>query len=360
MTQCLATLSYGRFSKRLHGAVGGRRIPLDGSLELTERCNLGCLHCFINRPLGDRAAAGRELTTAELRRLIDEIAGAGCLWLLLTGGEPLVRADFLEIYDHAKRRGLLVGLFTNGTLVTPEVAAHLAEWAPFSVEITLYGRTEETYEKVTGVPGSYRRCLRGIELLLAHQVPLKLKTMVLTVNRHELGEMQSFAASLGVDFGFDPVLNFRLDGGVAPGRYRLAPEEAVSVDMGDLRRRKDWRELDRLMRGRQRDSEHLFTCGAGIGSFHIDAYGRLCPCMMARQTTYDLRSGSFRAGWEEWVPGVRARKRTTESPCRSCDLSHLCGQCPGLAALETGSAERVVPYLCRVGRLRKEALSGRP
>lgn len=358
MTQCLSPLGYGRFSERLHRAVGDRRLPLDGSLELTERCNLRCLHCYINRPLAEREAAGLELGTAELKRLIDEFAGAGCLWLLLTGGEPLARPDFLEIYDHAKRRGLLVTLFTNGTLVTPSLAAHLAEWAPFSVEVTLYGGTEGTYERVTGVPGSYRRCLRGIELLRGHGVALKLKTMVLTVNRHELAGMRSFAEGLGVDFAFDPVLNFRLDGGAAPGRYRLTPEEAVSVDMGDPRRRREWRELHRRMGGARPDGEHLFSCGAGLRSFHVDAYGRLSPCLMARQQAFDLRSGSFREGWERWLPAVRARKWAGESPCRTCELTHLCGQCPGFAAMETGSPERVVPYLCRVGHLREQALAG--
>jgi radical SAM protein with 4Fe4S-binding SPASM domain len=359
MTQCLASLRYGSFSERLHGAGSGGRIPLDGSLELTERCNLRCRHCYINRPLGDRAAASRELTTAEMHRLIDEIAGEGCLWLLLTGGEPLVRPDFLEIYDHAKRRGMLVSLFTNGTLVTPEVAEHLEQWAPFSVEITLYGRTEETYEKVTGVPGSYRQCLRGIELLIAHKVPLRLKTILLTVNRHELGEMESFAGALGVEFRFDPILNFRLDGSPAPSSCRLSPEEAVSVDMGEPRRWREWQELDRLMRVGRRDDERLFACGAGIGSFHVDSYGGLSPCLMARHVSCDLRSTSFREAWEDWMPDVRAQKWTTEATCRRCSLMHLCGRCPGHAYLETGSPEQVVPYLCRVGHLRELALRAR-
>ena len=135
-----------------------------------------------------------------------EVTDAGCLWLLLTGGEPLLRRDFLDIYTYAKRKGLILTLFTNGTLITPRIADYLAEWRPFNIEITLYGATQETYERVTGIPGSYARCRRGIDLLLERKLPLNLKTMVMTLNHHELDQMKSLAASLGVQFRFDPIM----------------------------------------------------------------------------------------------------------------------------------------------------------
>src|SRR6185503_239215 len=104
-----------------------------------------------------------ELTLDEHRRILDQMAAAGCLWLLYTGGEILARRDFLDIYTHAKRNGFLITLFTNGTMITEKVADYLAEWRPFSVEITVYGRTRATYERLTGVPGSYDKCMRGID-----------------------------------------------------------------------------------------------------------------------------------------------------------------------------------------------------
>ena len=106
----------------------------------------------------------------------------GCRWLLLTGGEPFLRPDFLDIYTNANKKGLLLTLFTNGTLLTPRSADLLAERRPFAIEITLYGATQQTYERITGIPGSYARCRRGIDLLLERNLPLKLKTMVMTLN----------------------------------------------------------------------------------------------------------------------------------------------------------------------------------
>ncbi len=108
------------------------------------------------------------------------------MWLLFTGGEIFARKDFLDIYTHAKKRGLLITLFTNGTQITPAIADYLADWRPFAIEITLYGRTRETYERLTRVPGSFDRCMRGIRLLKERGLPLKLKTVAVTINRHEM------------------------------------------------------------------------------------------------------------------------------------------------------------------------------
>ena len=154
--------SYSALSARISRQARGSRLPTNGTIEITHRCPLACAHCYNNLPVGDREALRRELSTDELRRIIDEIADAGCLWLLFTGGEIFARKDFLEIYTHAEQRGLLVSLFTNGTQVTPAIADYLAIWRPFAIEITLYGRTRETYERLTGVPGSFDRCMRGI------------------------------------------------------------------------------------------------------------------------------------------------------------------------------------------------------
>src|SRR5439155_23363128 len=118
----------------------------------------------------------RKLTRDDHFRILDELANTGCLWMLYTGGEIFARRDFLEIYGYAKRKGFLITLFTNGTLITARVADILAVARPFSIEITLYGRTRETYEQLTGIPGSFDKCMRGIDLLLERGLPLKLKT----------------------------------------------------------------------------------------------------------------------------------------------------------------------------------------
>jgi radical SAM protein with 4Fe4S-binding SPASM domain len=347
--------SYGEFSERLHQKTGGRRIPVTGSIEVTARCNLRCAHCFINLPAGDIEAQRRELTSTQFMSIIDQITEEGCLWLLLTGGEPFLRPDFLDIYLHAKRRGLMITIFTNGTAITPGTADVLAEWRPFAVEISLYGATRQTYERITGVTGSYDRCMRGIELLLHRDIPVKLKTMVMTLNRHELQDINAYADGLGVAFRFDPILNLRRDGTTAPATLRLRPEEVVELDLNDPKRLKSWHDFCDRFSGPPPRPDYLYQCGAALSTFHIDPYGQLSPCLMARKPAFDLPRGTFHEGWHQFLASARQQKWTKHTPCRHCELIALCGQCPGWAQVEHGDQEAPVDYLCAIAHARAEA-----
>ena len=351
----IPVINYNEFSKRLHDRVGDKRIPTSGSIEVTARCNLRCAHCYINLPAGDLHAQEQELTYGEICSILDQITDEGCLWLLLTGGEPFIRADFLDIYTYAKKKGLLITLFTNGTTITPRIADYLSEWRPFSIEITLYGRTKETYERVTGISGSYDLCMRGIELILERKLPLKLKTMVMTLNRHEVWDIKAYAKSLGVDFRFDPVLNLRLDGGKKPEEFRVSPAEVVALDLADNERVKVWNEFCAKFWGLPPKPEYLYQCGAGVETFHIDPYGQLNVCIMSRVHSFDFRKGKFKDGWHEFIHRVLEQKWLQDTPCKRCELISLCGQCPGLAQMETGNQEELVTYLCQIAHLRAEA-----
>ena len=229
-------MSYAQFGERLNEQILTERIPISGTIELTFRCNSQCVHCYCNLPRNDREAIDKELKNEEVYRIFDQIAEAGCLWLLMTGGEPLLRKDFLDIYAYAKKKGFIPTLFTNGTLLTPEIADTLFKWPPFLVEITLYGATEETYERITGITGSFKRCQKGIDLLLERKIPLGLKTMAMTINLGEIQRMKEYADDLGVSFRYDPLVNPRLDGSKRPCNVRLSPEEVVRLDLNDENR----------------------------------------------------------------------------------------------------------------------------
>jgi radical SAM protein with 4Fe4S-binding SPASM domain len=279
------------------------------------------------------------------------------LWLLLTGGEPLLRRDFLDIYDYARRKGLILTLFTNGTLITRRIADYLAESRPFNIEISLYGATQETYERVTGIPGSYARCWRGIELLLERKLPLSLKTVVMTLNCHELDQMKALADGLEVQFRFDPILNPALDGSDRPCFLRLTPEEVVAVEKTDPGRSNRWPEQFRQNQVIPISDRRMYLCGAGKQSYHIDAAGRLFPCLTDRHLFYDLRSGSFQEGWEHFLPQVTDRRYSNGFPCLGCELRSLCAQCPAVADLEHGESEKQVEFLCQVTKLRRDVFA---
>ncbi len=338
--------TYTAFSNSIHSKVLEKNIPIDGTIELTQRCNLKCVQCYCCHD-----PSKRELSYDEICRILDEIAEAGCLWLLITGGEPLLRPDFLDIYMYAKKKGFLITLFTNATLVTPEILDHLSKYPPFSIEVSVYGATKEIYEKITGVTGSFESCMAGIKLILDRKLPLKLKTMAMALNHHEVSQMKEWSEGMGIEFRFDAMLHPKLTGLKDPWDVRLSPEDAVALDGSDQKKLDAWREVCKHP-WEPSQNGRLFTCGAGKNSFHIDPYGYLRPCDMMRTFSYDLRKHSFREAWVEMCSAVSVEKAPGDYKCRGCKMTFICNQCPGWGFLENGDIYSISENMCDVAQLR--------
>jgi radical SAM protein with 4Fe4S-binding SPASM domain len=356
----LEQISYGEFSADLHQRQAGERVPLQVSIEVTRRCPLECLHCYNNLPMDDMEARRRELTKEEHFRVLDELVEMGCFWILYTGGEIFARKDFLEIYTYAKKKGFLITLFTNGTIINEQIADYLAEWPPFAIEITLYGRTRETYEALTMIPGSYDRCLRGIKLLKERGLPLKLKTVATSINKHEVMAMRRFAEEeLGVEFKSDGQINPRVDCSRSPLAVRLAPEEVVALDMSN---QKDMSEYRRLANRDVANAPNLsiidtvYSCGGGMSSFAINAFGEMSICTISQQEVFSVRQARLSELWEGSIQQLRARKRTRVTKCIQCRIQTMCGMCPANGELENGDRESPVEFLCNVAHIRAGAV----
>jgi radical SAM protein with 4Fe4S-binding SPASM domain len=353
-------LSYGEFSADLHEKQAGKRVPMQVSIEVTRRCPLECQHCYNNLPMGDQDARSREMTTEEHFKMLDELVEMGCFWLLYTGGEIFARKDFLEIYTYAKKKGFLITLFTNGTMITEKIADYLVEWPPFAIEITLYGRTRETYEALTMIPGSYDRCLRGIRLLKERGLPLKLKTVATSINKHEVMAMREFAEEdLGVEFKLDGQINPRIDCSQSPLAVRLSPEEVVALDMAAPKGVSEYRRLakhDLENPPNLAQVDTVYFCGGGRNSFAINAYGEMSICVISQQETFDIRRAGLANVWENSIREVRARKRTQVTKCLTCRIQSLCGMCPANGEMENGHQESPVDFLCHAAHLRAEVI----
>ena len=244
-----------------------------------------------------------------------------------------------------RKKGFLITLFTNGTLITERIADYLAEWRPFAIEITLYGRTKETYERLTGIPGSYEKCLRGIRLLLDRKLPLALKSVAVTINVHEVHEMQAFADELGVpvQVRFDDEPADRLL--AEPARRaafarRTASRSTSRIHAASTSGRSSPREFEGPANPAERADE-LYHCGGGVSSFAIDPQGGTehLRAVAAGQVQSANRVACARAGMSRCA-GVRARKITAPTKCTSCELkSSLCAMCPANGELENGDPE---------------------
>jgi radical SAM protein with 4Fe4S-binding SPASM domain len=327
------------------------RIPLSGSFELTHRCNLNCIHCYLGPQAERQALQNSEMSSARIHSLLDEITEAGCLYLLITGGEPLLRDDFPEIYRHAKMNGLLVTVFTNGTLVTDSVIELFRELPPFETEISIYGATAETYERITRVPGSYERCFRGIQRLLDNNIKLNLKTILMTINRHEFTAMGNIARDLGVRFRFDAAISPCIDGNNSTLNLRVPPEEAIEKEFSNSDKVKTWMKFFEKFKGCTLGND-LYGCGAGLTGFHVNPYGYLQPCMMTFDIRYNISKSGFLKGWNYVVPQTRDKKVGDDFTCRRCEKINLCGYCPDFFRMENGAEDIRSEYICKMGNLR--------
>jgi len=356
----LEQLSYGEFSADLHKRQGGERVPLQVSIEVTRRCPLECLHCYNNLPMGDLDARQREMTKEEHFRVLDELVEMGCFWLLYTGGEIFARKDFLEIYTYAKKKGFLITLFTNGTIVNEQIADYLKEWPPFAIEITLYGRTRETYEALTMIPGSYDRCLRGIKLLKERGLPLKLKTVATSINKHEVMSMRRFVeGELGLEFKMDGQINPRIDCSNSPLAVRLTPEELAALDLATPKTRAEYLKLvqhDLSKPAGLAQIDTVYFCGGGLSSFAINAWGEISICTTSQKEIFNIRESGAKAIWQNALLQVRSRKRTRITKCVHCRIQSLCGMCPANGELENGDKETPVDFFCHLAHLRAEVL----
>jgi radical SAM protein with 4Fe4S-binding SPASM domain len=348
------TISYADFSSKVHSASSKKRIPLDATLELTYRCNNNCVHCYCNLPASDKRAIQEELTTEEIKKLLDELASMGSLWLLITGGEPLLRQDFEEIYIYAKKRGLIITLFTNGTLIDEKIIKLLLKYPPFYLDISIYGATRDTYEKVTRVQGSYDRCMNGISKIVNAGIKLNLKTMALTLNKHEIEAMDRMANEFGCKFRFDPMLHKRIDNKRFSDyeKYRISPEDVIKLDSMFPKRMEEWQDFCNKFVKEPNKDDRLYKCGAGINTIHINPYGIAMACAMMVMDGFSSREHSLKWIWDKGIPSIINQKKNFTLPCDDCPLISLCGQCAAWSILENGDIKKEVTYLCEIAKIR--------
>jgi radical SAM protein with 4Fe4S-binding SPASM domain len=160
-----------------------------------------------------------------------------------------------------------------------------------------------------------------------------------------------------VKFRIDPILNPALDGSARPIFFRLPPEKIVALDKADPERASLWRDQFQNNQVIPPSDQRMYLCGASKQGFHIDAVGHLFSCLINRQPSYDLRSGSFREGWDQFLPKVISREYNANFPCLGCDLRSVCSQCPALAELEHGDCEKRVEFLCQIAKLRRDVFA---
>lgn len=349
--------------------LGKKRALCSFELELTARCNLNCRHCYINLHAGNQKAKKGELSLKQITQIGREAVSLGAIWCLLSGGEPLLREDFFDIYLSLKTQGLLVSIFTNATLIKNRHIDFLKKYPPRDIEITVYGITPETYENVTRIPGSYQAFRQGLDRLLDAGIPVTLKAMAMRSNFEELPEITRFCQKYSYrQFRFDPLLHLRYDGDSHRNQEiiseRLSPEQIVALEKSSPSRLKSLKKtkIFSINPGLPNpESCSLFGCSIGEEYFYVSSHGifTLCSSLWHPDCVYDLKNGNLAEAWENLYIKVRHMTSSREaylSNCAECPITNLCRWCPATAFLETGGLDCPVDYFCRVANARISVL----
>lgn len=339
------------------------RLPLDGKIDLTYRCNNNCRHCWLWKSPNANERIN-ELSFEEIQRIVTEARQMGTQAWSISGGEPMLRPDFYEIFDFITRKTVHYTLNTNGTLITPEIAQLLKRKGRKMVAI--YGATPEVHDHITRNEGSFAAAMRGFTYLKEAGVPFTVQIIPMRDNYHQYQAMLELAESLSKDFRVGATwLYLSAYHSVARNneiiRQRLDPTEVVNMEEPVpvnqlLGIHSEYIDIDQMSCLKDDKDDRLFaSCIASRRDFHIDPYGFMsfCPFIKDPDLRFDLRKGSFKEAWDEFIPSlmdvVHADQEYWEN-CGTCDLRKDCHWCPVYAYLEHGRYSAKVEYLCSIAK----------
>ncbi len=330
-------------SEELRAKCMEMHVPFAVQIELTYRCNLSCKHCYRVHEEGE------EFSYSEICALLDQLQEMGTFYLVFTGGEVLVREDFFQIADYARKKGFLLILLTNGTLITAEEADRMAALKFLGVEISLLGATPATHDNITGVPGSFERTIKAIRLLRARNLQITTKTTLMGLNVREYRAIKSLAGGLGVSSKVGLWVVPKRDGSREPLKYQLSLEEIRAHLPDDI-------EISCLL---DIDKAHAgsLTCNAGRVLCAVSPYGDLFPCVLMPLKLGNLRENSLDKIWNSRNNTLNSLRSIVDSDlrtCSVCEVASFCLRCPGVAYTETGDVRGASPSACRFARWRAE------
>ena len=331
------TLSYGEIEQK----AAQKNIPLYAHLELTNKCNLKCVHCYL--PHGSHK---KELTTAEIKQVIDQLAELGTLYLSLTGGEIFCHPAFFYIAEYARNKGFALRLFTNATLITPDVAKQIQELCPLFIEISLYGMSPEIHDTITQAPGSHSCTIGAIHLLKDKGINLLIKTPVIKQNFSEVEAVKKFTDDIKAIFRADPVISPKLDGATDPLDLRIDDDQLLWL-FQEINN--DWK--------LNLPAPDAPLCNAGKGLIAINPYGEVFPCLRITKKAGDIKKQPLNQIWgnSDIMKNIRELSLTKLKDCSTCTDINYCNPCPGLALLEHGDLQQPAEECCRQARARKLA-----
>ena len=334
-------------------------VPMSGNFELTARCNLDCKMCYIHKRANDQFVKKQELSGKQWLEIASAAQKKGILLLLLTGGEPFLHPDFKEIYLGCKNMGLLISINTNGTMLTDEMIDFLAKNPPLRVNLTLYGASPETYEKLCGDPAAYDRAYGAVRKLKAAEIRVKLNYSATPYNLQDAQAIYEFAKEENLliqaaTYMFPPIR--ACENGECEIK-RLTPQQSAEArwqfDVFRYGEEGARMRMEKIFAGEKPEEwntecQELPTerirCRAGATTFWMTYHGQMRPCGMMQVPSVNALELGFDAAWEQ----IRQEREHIMIPakCTACKWKEVCEFCPANCYAENGNFETSPEYMC--------------
>lgn len=304
-------------------------VPISVHLDVTYRCNERCVHCYL-----DHDDHG-EMTTAEIKDVLDQLAEAGVFFLIFSGGEVFLRRDFFEILEYSRRLLFNVKIKTNAVMIREDEARRIRELGVDTVQISVYSHRPEVHDAITKLPGSFDRTIKAIRFLRAQGLKVTMANVLMTWNLGDQDALQRLAAELDVHYTLDPTITPMMDGDTSVLSLRIPGEElrAVFRNPALVPNMEEFCAPPKPVTESDMDG---YSCSAGHSFCYISPYGDVYPCVQFPLPSGNVRRQKFLEIWNhstelKEVRSIQARDLTV---CSSCTHVSSCTRCPGLAYME--------------------------
>lgn len=329
-----------QFLQELEKEAYEKRMPYKGVFELTPRCNFNCNMCYVHLKPEQIPSAGRELSTGEWLEIGREAQKAGIMELTLTGGEPFVRSDFRQLYEAFHDMGFLIQIFSNGYLIDETAVRWLKERPPKAVRFTLYGASDESYEKVCGIRDGFSRVKKSVDLLKQNSIPLYLVATITKENQHELDQIYRFARDnhmpiIHTDSLIQPVRGAQSDVSEHQVERKLPPREVIM----ELRKRNKGKYPRKIC------TDPLSVCGNYRKGCWVTWSGNMQLCAFLTEPAVPVHEGHFMDAWHDLLNQVEQLRWPED--CEECKYAQYCDRCPGILYAEAGENGKISKSICR-------------
>ena len=329
-------------------------VPIYGSIELLPLCNMNCDMCYVRLSPSEMEAQGKLRSLDEWLHVAEEMKDAGTLFLLLTGGEPLLYSEFNQLYLKLKDMGFVITINTNGTLIDEAWADFFGEHKPRRINITLYGADDQAYRELCHYPGGFDKVMHAVKLLKERDVDVKLSSSLTRANQNDIARIIDLGVELGIPVRVDTYMMPAVRERNRPynEQSRLDPVSAARVRIQALKQEMGKELFEEYVRKIVFEVEHILPedgpgkvhCLAGNCSFTINWQGYLRPCVVMSEPSVSVFEEGFEKAWQKVSDAVSEIR--TSSVCNACKYRPICRTCCASALLEEGSYDAVPEYMC--------------